>query len=56
MMPHNQIMISKKANNLNLAPRLRLANQTEKLLRYSPSLRFDMERGSMRLGVAAARL
>lgn len=49
IIPHSQIIISKKANNLNFAPRLRLANQTEKLLRYCPIRRFDIERGASRL-------
>lgn len=54
IMPHSQIMINKKASNLNLAPKLRLANQTEKLLRYCPMRRFDIERGAIRLSSTLA--
>jgi hypothetical protein len=44
-MPHSQIKISKMAKILNFAPRLRLANQTEKLFACRPSFRFDNTRG-----------
>jgi hypothetical protein len=40
--------MSKKAINLSFAPRLRLANQTEKLFRYCPILRFEIDRGCIR--------
>jgi hypothetical protein len=55
IMPHSQMIISKKANSRNLAPRLRLANQTEKLLRYCPMRRFDIERGIIRRGSLPSR-
>ena len=48
-MPHNQIIMSKMANILNLAPALRLANQTDKLVLYRLILRLEATRGCIAL-------
>ena len=42
-MPHNQMIMSKKTNILSFAPRLRLANQTDKLVAVPSRLSFRLE-------------
>ena len=51
-MPHSQMIMSKKTNILNFAPRLRLANQTDKLVAAPSrlSFRFETARGWAALG------
>ena len=46
IMPHSQMMKIDMANNLNLAPRVRLANHTDRLRLYRLSFLFDTDRGA----------